>query len=187
MMSGTDGMRIDSNFEVRWAGWRTTLFDLQHCGWVVSMNQDHCRAECHFRLRHEVLELVAVSDMFRYDYSRPDQAPIHVNWIASIKHLNVNIPSSFVECRSFDIDASPKAMAERMYNNEHWDGNLQSLFGIKQQEQVFIEQADLSVLDHLQAIKDKQADKQGEIRQRILLNASRNERPVNSLELIHAA
>jgi len=187
MMSGTSGMQIDSDFEVRWVGWRSSLFSLQRCGWTISIDRDLHRMHTHFRMRHDVLELVAISDEWDFDYSRRMQEPIHVNWIASIKHLNVNISSSFVECGSVDIDASPKAMFDRMANNTQRDGNLHSLFGIKQQEQVFIEQADLSVLDHLQAIKDKQADKQSEIRSRILSGAEQSKKSIKSLELIHAA
>lgn len=188
MMSGTEGMRIDTNFEVRWVGWRSTLFDLQHCGWTVSIDRDPYSRRNYFRLRHEVLELVAISDEYYMDLSARCQPPIYVNWIASIKSLNVSMPPGFSECRSIDIDASPKSMSEMMNQHQHqWNGDLQSLFGIKHQEQVFIEQADLSVIDHLQAIKDKQADKQTEIRQRILSNIDQNKQSVKTLELIHAA
>ena len=183
MMSGTSGMRIDRDFEVCWVGWRSTLFDLQQRGWDVSIDVQPWRNTHHFRLRHEVLELIAIAEDYHMDLSQDRMPPIHVNWVASMKSLNVMAPQGFQACKHIDIDASPGAMLD----SNQWDGRLESLFGIRQQDKVFIEQADLSVLDHLKAIKDKQADQQAEIRNRLLSESSRNNLKLNSLKLISVA
>jgi len=176
---------IDQNIEVRWVGWRSSLFELQRNGWSILFSIDECRRNNHFRLRHDVLDLVAISDLYQIDYCNAQQPPIYVSWVSSIRNLNVTMTPDFTNCRSLDIDVSPETVYEKEITQ--WSGDPMTLFGIKQQEQVFIEQADLSVLDHLQAIKDKQADQQSEIRQRILLDADKGKRSVNSLELIHTA
>lgn len=176
----TNDQRLNPNINVHWIGWHSTLYNLQQNGWVVSVEQNHAYMESTFRFRHETLELVAQSRAYEMrEFERSE--PIHIQWLASIKHLSIQVMTQ-PNLRFEDLDVAPTAEPITSFS-----GDVASMFKMRKIERVFIEQADLTVIEHLQAIKDKQHNKQSEIRDRMLNQISKSDKALCTTELINVA
>lgn len=55
---------------VHWAGWETTTFRLQKCGWKLSAYQDIRGSRIQMALRHDGLQIEGITNELSYEYER---------------------------------------------------------------------------------------------------------------------
>ena len=158
---GRDGMIPP--IRVRFQGWESDTYTLQQAGWRVAMEKDIQRMMIHFIFANEDLQLAGMSEQFYLQefMQDPYRCVIHVNRIGKlnvVRHKHAEpLLSEFEE-----VDCTPR-YSEWVERDIFETG----LFPAKRAEDVYVEQADMSVIELLEKIKEKQQPKQDEIRQRI--------------------
>jgi hypothetical protein len=157
---------------VEWAGWRSDTLTLQRAGWELAVEFEYYRHQYRLLMRHKMLRLYAVTDMLtlenvmsdRFGMNTADMPVFHVIGVApSIQSLQVQ-GISFAAFR--EIDATPRFSESRITRVEDLNIFAAPMPGAK--GEVLIDGADMSVIEHLEAIKRLQSKTQEEIRQRIL-------------------
>ena len=156
---------------IHWAGWRSDTLELQRAGWELAVhNEEFDRSYC-LVMNHPALKLQAFTDRrtlesptsYQQDLSR---APVfQVTHIARSLHV-ANIPAMDLSVHDFRaIDAQPAFTQRRI---ESFDDT--NYFNLRPQkiEQLLIDKADMTVIEHLEAIKKLQQPKQHELRMRNL-------------------
>ena len=156
---------------VFWMGFRSDTYQLQQAGWRLYEDKDYHRMQHRFYFSNDMLELCAICD--EYDYTQgysinSELAPLHINGVYHSKNVRI-VGTEFSEMNLVEVDATPRVT--------HSEFPITELFRQKQPEQVFIEQADVSVLERLQEIKRKQDPVQQRIRERIAAEASQSKQP----------
>jgi hypothetical protein len=173
---------------VEWAGWETTTLDLQHAGWRLAIEFDLERIRYRLLMKHEVMKLEAVTyaeELHVHDpYQRNYRLEVERLGRFRVQHVGsiqvVRIVDNF--SRFQEIDARPVMTMERPQSIA--DLNI---FNTKRSvEQVFVDKADMSVIEHLQAIKDLQSPKQRELRDRNVKQSTENAGELVA-QLIHLA
>lgn len=158
---------------VEWAGWRTDTFTLQQNGWEIAVDYDIRYDGYRLLLRHKMLRLYALSDSQRIEnlldsrYNPDvirDYPVFHICGVApSIQTMQV----AGVDFSRFkEIDAQPRIVNHVITRVEDMNIFAAPMPGDK--GEVLIDGADMSVIEHLEAIKRLQSASQAEIRQRIL-------------------
>lgn len=155
---------------IHWAGWETNTARLQGCGWDLAVEFEYYRHQYRLLMRHEHMELYAISDMLHIEQmmEAPDRylehAPVfNVVQVAS-SFQSMSIPH--VDFAAFQqIDAKPQIVDYKIQRVE--DFNIFALARGKAQE-ILVNKADMSVIEHLEAIKRLQEPAQHEIRQRMI-------------------
>jgi hypothetical protein len=178
-----DGPRFLSRpLGVHWAGWETDTYRLQRSGWDLAVEHQVGRDEYCLLMRHEQMSLYAYTDVITIERVMQDPSfhaeryPIfQVRRMAKMLYSNwTDMSLNFAAFQQ--IDATPQFSERRMQSVE--DFNIFALARSKAEE-VLVNRADMTVIEHLEAIKALQEPRQHEIRQRMLRERS-NQIPVRS-------
>ena len=159
--------------------------ELQQAGWEIAVEFYQMDFTYRLMLHHKALDLHAVSNqqlLGSIDNITQDISKIpffEVVYVARSLH-SVRVPE--LDFNSFQtIDARP--MYTKMEIQRVEDMNVFNVKG--RQEQVLVDKADMSVVEHLEAIKALQSDKQKEIRNRMLNEHERPHRMHIVAQLVH--
>ena len=159
---------------VLFQGWESTTVRLAQSGWdiAVQMDFDYYHDGHRVLFGNKNLRLYGLSDMVRlrlmqgatYDM-REEREVIQVNHIApNIETIRMHTDVSMDRFRQ--VDAIPEVMEHTVT-----DVDSMNIFKWKDEqpvEQFIIEQADMTVVEHLEAIKKIQQPKQQQIRERMV-------------------
>lgn len=187
----SEGRILSRPLGVEWCGWRSDTLRLQQCRWQIAVNYEPMRNQYQLLMKNESLRLCAVTEIYEIERTIADQsfdmsrvpvfrvvqvAPQIQVYRASCEMLPV---SNFEE-----IDATPQFVTSKI--ESLYDLNI---FATKRAEQVLIDKADLTVVEHLEAIKRLQSPKQQEIRQRLMRDEGKQQAPRLHLvaNLVHYA
>lgn len=169
-----DGLRLLSRpHRVVWAGWEADTQRLQQGGWSIAAEQDILRKGIRLVMRHEPLKLYAitsyVADMhweaIQNPYAHGVELTFHV--VQAGSRMEISIIESSFDFKA--IDAQPQMTTKHVRDID--DMNIFQV-PLKRTEEIFIEEADMEVIDHLMAIKELQAPKQAELRKRAINSAT---------------
>lgn len=165
-----DGLRLLSRpCLVYWAGWETDTQKLQQSGWSISAEQDMMSRGVRLAMRHEPMRLYAITNIVADVHWEAVQNPyahgvdVVFSVIKAGSGMQVQLIESHFDFKS--VDCQPQ-----MTTNPVRDVEDMGIFQtpLTRTAEIIVEQADMSVIEHLEAIKELQAPKQAEIRQRML-------------------
>jgi len=159
-------------------GWRSTTADLGRAGWKIAVDFDPNYNAYRFCFSNEQLNLISITEVKRYEWSLrslshgspydpmypKDAAPIMVNSLSSsMQVMHYMSGDSFLEGFR-EIDTEPEVMQHQVITPDDL-----CIFKYKDNEidQVIVEQADMTVIEHLEAIKEIQKPKQKELREKL--------------------
>lgn len=149
---------------VEWAGWTTDTLTLQECGWKLAVSVDSSVMKYRLMMTHQKMNLYAITDVLTIerlpgDYDGRRHAPVfHVIHVApDIQVIQTMLPTlgAFEE-----IDARPQFVESKITSLR--DLNV---FATRKAEQVLIDKADMTVIEHLEAIKALQSPEQKRLRE----------------------
>lgn len=141
---------------VFFAGWESTTAALGQHGWEMAIHRDHLNLRMMVLFHHPGLRLTGCTDVaYEFDKDRP----IVINHVAPAENISIHITG---DLKMDWVDTQP--------SYETRTGTLadMDLFNLKSFDNptVYVEQANMEVVDHLQSILDGQKDKQRELRER---------------------
>ena len=166
----SDTRLLSQPVRVYWAGWESDTFRLQEAGWQLAVEFEPYRQQYRLLLHNEQMKLTGIT-----------RSPVRFEgadaWNARLPPFVITaMASRFEVCTIHDdftkfqqIDAKPVMVDAKIRSVE--DFNIFNI-PLKRGEEVFIESANMTVIEHLEAIKRLQADKQGEIRAKMLSERS---------------
>jgi len=157
-------------------------------GWRLAVNFEPYRQTYQLLIKNEALHLCGITDAMhiensisRYDARMAEIPVFRVLQIAP--QIQVMRVSCELSPRNFEeMYAAPQFVTSKI--ESLYDLNV---FATKRAEQVLIDKADMSVIEHLEAIKALQSPKQKEIRQKLSQPQEAMERPRLHLvaQLVH--
>ena len=152
---------------VRWMGWETNTVYLQRTGWEIAIDFSHSDFTYRMMLRNNQMEMYGISHDSDFMGNRPDRQHEQPMPEFNIHHMGKS-PQIVIQegggYRQFQqIDAEPTFVNTEIKSIE--DFNIFSVCQHKTEE-VLIEGADWGVIEHLEAIKELQKDKQAELRKK---------------------
>lgn len=154
---------------VHWAGWQTTTVRLQHCGWDLAVQHEHHNDEYVLLMHHEAMSLYGYTDQLLLEKALHDPYYTGENVpVFQVRQMGKTLHSvrTDLDFSAFhQIDAVPRYVEHKIRSIE--DFNIFALARSKAEE-VLVNRADMSVIEHLEAIKRLQEPTQHEIRQRTL-------------------
>lgn len=155
---------------VEFQGWSSDTHRLQQAGWQMAMYHEPQHMRDYFVFSNEAMKIRGVSHGYdryhvldgrnrngKFDADRVP--PIIINCLGDLRATYVQLDFDIMKARQ--IDCQPRMIES---SEVQWD----SLFGIVPNcnESMFVDKADMDVVDHLQAIIDKQRPKQAELREK---------------------
>lgn len=166
---------------IHWAGWRSDTLHLQNSGWKIAVDYDYYRDSYRIAMQHEAMRLHAITSALTMIQAEHDRhRDLSEMPIFEVVHCAPSIQSTQVHGIDFSrfqqIDAAPQMVTSKIQRIE--DMNIFAVVG--KTEQVLIDKADMSVVDHLEAIKSLQSDEQRKIRDRLIKEGRREDRYVDS-------
>jgi hypothetical protein len=184
-LHGHSDLRILSrSFPVEWAGWETTTQRLQQAGWQIAYQYDFGSDRYRFLFKHDKIDLMGYADWTYIDklvalaYGDRELPTIRVGHVAKQFFIE-KIDRKVLDCERISpwtlTDARSQLCDEPVRSWEDF-----SVFAKLQPKEILIPRADMSVVEHLEAIIKAQEPKQHELRQTIL-KESRNVRQIASI------
>ena len=165
-------MRLRSApFPVIWAGFRSTTTEMQQAGWQIAVDFEPYRLMYTLMFRHREMALYAITDSMTFEQQVVDYRdvhhlpPFHIRGCAPrIEFLRM--PT--VGTMNFqEIDAVPNYQMAEYASPE--DMNVFNVVPRQQGgEEIIVNPADMTVIEHLEAIKELQSEEQKRIRERML-------------------
>jgi hypothetical protein len=154
---------------VVWCGWESNTLRLQECGWKLAVDYRVENDNYTLLVYHEQGQLYGMSNATQLEKRLADAwcedlpRTFHMTGLARSIEVErfAGIGGSFADFTQ--IDAQPMQSTRENVR----DFNIFNTIATRADE-IVIEKADMSVIDHLQAIKDLQSGSQAEIRQRML-------------------
>lgn len=178
----TETIVKSSPVPVYWCGWHTTTTELQRSGWNIYVAQDAGRfGRLAFGFVHPQMRLESYSEPYEMDHllnradlrflpggNQSEYPPIVINFVAPmIKVQTVQVDHHWEHKQWHAIDAEPQMVEQKAPKSFKDFLPFVTRAETPDTHEVYLEsQADMTVLDHLQAIKDLQAPKQAEIREK---------------------
>jgi hypothetical protein len=162
---------------VRWAGWESNTFQLQQAGWELAVEYEPIYDKYRLLVHHRQGTLYGMShaNILERQLSDPwsERMPPAFELTGLARSLEV-ISEHHMEPLPFanfiQIDATPQLTERKIHRIE--DFNIFKTITTRAEE-IIIEKADMTVIEHLEAIKDLQSASQAEIRDRILKDRRR--------------
>lgn len=162
-------------FPVEWAGWETTTRRLQCCGWQIASQYAFDSDRYRFLFKHQQLDLMGYADWLEIERSvtgayasGSDLPTIHVRHVAREFSME-RIPPDALSRENITpwtlIDARSQLVTDPIKTWEDF-----SVFAKLQPKEILVPRADMSVVEHLEAIIKAQEPKQHELRQQVLAN-----------------
>lgn len=175
MRNSLDQRILSRPVPVRWAGWTTTTTDLQNSGWSIAIEFDYRDSTYRLALHHKGLKLTAITDQteispafatldhyYRYEGDRDNTPVFTVRHVAP--RILIATDGSAQLPRWVPIDATPRLHCMKLESL----ADLCVFAKRDDSKEVLIGQADMSVVEQLEAILKAQEPKQHEIRKRML-------------------
>jgi len=149
--------------KVEWDGWTSDTWYLQRAGWEFSVEKDFYRNAIRILMRHAHHGLCAISqfaDFQGFEYLVKEcRSPFHFQIVG----MSQRIIEVRTEAPQFHaIDATPTMTPMSQFNMHEL--NVFRPAPMREAEEVLVDKADMSVIEHLEAIKDLQSEKQKELR-----------------------
>jgi len=167
---------------IRWAGWETDTQRLQRSGWQLAVESDVMRERYKLIMRHEQMRLTAITDERRLEHSLTQMHQGLAGGLPIFEVRHVAPTFEFVKIQQmgefpqfYQIDAEPRMATNEIRSIEEMNIFRLALTGA---EEVVIDKADMSVIEHLQAIKDLQKQTQRDLR-------AKNRQPVTKADTAH--
>lgn len=156
---------------IHWSGWETDTHRLQRAGWVLAVDKDPIYDNYKVLIHNDQVKMYAITSAMSMSFSLTE------NLISPMPILEIQYAASKIEfyrtnedfSQFRQIDAQPQVVH---MNAIDFDDLCIFKYTTPKAEEIIIDKADMTVVEHLQAIKDLQSPKQKEIRERILLNQS---------------
>lgn len=177
-MSETQRRLLSEPVGVEWNGWQSDTRRLQQCGWQLAVERkpNDCSSSDSYRLamKHEGLHLFAISNRtaFQREFFRnPWQSrQVPVFHVVQVLPLNFRLQTfGGVDLGNLNdfvpIDAMPQFVEVKSLEVKSLE-DFNIFATISKTERIVIDKADMSVVEHLEAIKRMQAPKQRELRQK---------------------
>jgi hypothetical protein len=175
-MATSDYRILSRPMGIHWAGWRSDTLHLQRSGWQIAVDFEVYRYQYRLAMRHQLMSLYAVTDQHTIETIEHSHRDVSEMPIFNVIQCAPNLQSQIVHGIDFSrfqqIDATPQMVTQKIQRME--DLNIFSVVG--RTEQVLIDKADMSVIDHLEAIKALQSEKQRDIRDRLIKDGRRDDR-----------
>jgi len=146
---------------VSWEGWRSDTHLLQNFGWQISVEKDIQRRAFRILMRHSVSGLIALSGFCDFeftDYIMTGRERLHFELVAVGKDIHMvrdHAP------RFSPIDATPTMIPMKQFSMREMNVFRPAPMDA---EEVLLDKADMTVVEHLEAIKALQSEKQKELR-----------------------
>lgn len=171
-MSGSYDRMLSRPVPVHWAGWESNTATLHACGWDIAADYRVDRDTYGLIMRHQALKLYAVTDYIEFrrgsNFLSNVVDPRHELPRFTVVHVAPNFHTVTMPGLDFSryqqIDPRPQMSVSRITRVE--DFNIFALARAPEKE-IVIEGADMSVIEHLEAIQKLQAPKQRELRDRM--------------------
>jgi hypothetical protein len=147
--------------EVEWQGWKSDTYSLQRAGWKLAIEYDHMRQVYSLLMHHEQMKLYAISHEAQFNMKGGR------DWFQVVRvcgDIQFTVRSHFHSFEFEAIDARPQYVDAPIRSVK--DTNIFAPF--TQMKEIIIDKADMSVVEHLEAIKRLQEPAQAEIRKKIL-------------------
>lgn len=181
-MAGPEARLLSRPFPVEWAGWETTTRRLACCDWKIAVQYNYGEQTYRFMFKHEQLDLMGYADwvMIEHATAQPYYESQHLPVIRVghvARQFHMQTPKQPLDTTPWYLaDGHPSYSLEPMRKLEDW-----SVFAKLQPKEILIPQADMSVVEQLEAIIKAQEPKQHELRQLVLSERSRSVRQIASL------
>lgn len=177
-LGSNDNIRLLSRpFKVFWQGWETTTFRLQQVGWQLATERDLRQMCIRILMKHSGMQLVAITHDSYFDFdvaTNPgysDDGITHGMPIFNVQHIAHDfrfVTAPIVNVADFrEIDAQPQIVHNHVIESVR-DLDIFAPAPQTRTEEILVDRADMTVIEHLQAIKELQSEKQLEIRRRML-------------------
>ncbi len=159
---------LSAPYPVHWAGFRSTTTEMQQHGWQLAVEYDVYRQGYRLLFRHEQLRLYALTmqetiQQQQHSFTQMNSLPpFRVQHVAAnIEFLRLHDDLSNFQA----IDATPVYTERKIERLE--DLNIFNV-SLRKAEEILVDEANMEVIDHLQAIKELQSEEQRKIRERML-------------------
>lgn len=154
-------------FKVMWDAWESTTTALQRCGWEFAVERDQMRREYRLLMQNRQMRLTGITtyevieDYQACDPAYPDARlpDFHLTGLFSEVYEQRSAPPTF-----YAVDMEPQYTMEKVALHEL--GVFARQGQAAAAEEVLVEKADMSVIEHLEAIKHLQSGKQKELREK---------------------
>jgi hypothetical protein len=154
---------------VHWAGFQSTTTEMQQHGWQIAVEFEPMRLMYRLMFKHEQLRLYALTAQEHIQQGANGFGQMHdfcvpfkvCHAAASIECLRIHDDISMFRA----IDATPVMVTESIERIE--DLNIFNV-SLRKAEEILVNEADMNVIDHLEAIKALQSEEQKIIRERML-------------------
>ena len=176
---------------VHWAGWEADTLQLHKAGWQMAVEYDVQYDKYRLLMHHREGKLWGMSDattiekMWASPMHRMDRVPCFfmTGLAARLEVIRWQEMSSISFADYQQIDPRPQLEERRIERPE--DFNVFKLVD-NHEADILVDEADMTVIDHLKAIKDLQSDEQQRIRDRLLRAKEIGETPDDHEVKVHA-
>ena len=155
---------------VRWAGFESDTHRLQQSGWAIAVDYEPYRQAYRLAFSHRMMRLYAITaEEVINNYSNVMGPGMHERFpMFHIQHCAPSIEVLRItdNLSNFQaMDAEPMMVNQEIQRIE--DLNIFNV-PMTRTEEILVDRADMSVIEHLEAIKAMQSEEQKDIRERIL-------------------
>lgn len=165
---------------VHWAGWQSDTLTMQRNGWMLAVEKDTYRGTIRLAATHRARNAFMVSDPveIRPEFVSGRHAHLREMWAPIQFHMSHFAGEVTIVCQGNEpafvaIDAEPRYV--RAKEKRLVDLDIFRPITSPQAEEILIEKADMTVIEHLEAIKNLQSDRQRELREQARRAASREQ------------
>lgn len=173
---------------VYWDGWQSDTLTLQNHGWALAIDYEPRRNQYILAMKHRAMQLHAITDALTIE-RRAGNYLMEPYALAHVPIFTVRAVAPSIQCVKFHgmdlsrfqpIDATPTYTEARIQRIEDYN----CFRVVDRAQEITFDRADLTVVEHLDAIKRLQAPKQQEIRQRLLREQPATERRTPRLQVV---
>lgn len=157
---------------VYWHGWQSDTLNLQRCGWQFAAHIEPSSFMTRIVMRNPDLALSALFDEFHFPReamqvgNTSNLPPLIVSCVrANMELRQIETTMKFEEMHMLDMETSMISRQEVRRLEDLLPFNIRAPNPEVTKDIVLENNADMEVVDYLQAILDKQEDKQAEMRQ----------------------
>lgn len=171
-MDPTAPRLLSRRMGVEWRGWRSDTQQLQRAGWQLAAEHDDYGHRIRLAMKHEGYKLFAVTSYLEFKHLYTHEPwKMYTGTDFPVFYVNTVLPIDFRICTYAPvgdlsalraIDAEPRMVSHKVQTLD----DFKIFAEVGKAEQVLVDRADMSVIEHLEAIKKLQSDKQRELRQK---------------------
>ena len=149
------------DFPVLWCGFESSTYRLSQSGWDVAVHYNPSYLAYQMFFRHQMMSLSAITDERTFQDLMSYKVPFQVQAVAPrIDVHSIPVVQNLGSNQWRQIDCTPTS-------REIHELNPENIFRYaKQDDELVVDKADLSVVEHLEAIKSLQSEKQKELREK---------------------